>query len=116
MAIENCANCGETHIGHRKCPNEVVDGRWVNLGFMEVYGGYVVAKNKTAGDDRRVGVAEHTYIIRCDVTLKGATMYVKAASPEEALRKAYEGKWTNLEYAQAELTHWNITGEPKENT
>jgi hypothetical protein len=50
------------------------------------------------------------YSIRCRVTLEGATMYITADSPSEAKRKAQAHEFDNIEYDQAELVDWDLTG------
>lgn len=55
------------------------------------------------------------YILRCDVKLNGAEMYVRARSPEEALAKGQSNQWDDIKYAHAELVGWNITSGAKEN-
>lgn len=55
------------------------------------------------------------YVIRCDVKLKGAEMFVRARSPEEALAKGQSNQWDDISYLRADLVDWNITSPAKEN-
>jgi len=53
---------------------------------------------------------EKEYTIQCRVTLEGATMVIKASSPGEALRKAKANQFECIEYDQAEMVDWEVTG------
>jgi hypothetical protein len=53
---------------------------------------------------------EKEYTIKCRVTLAGADMIVKASSPGEALRKAKANDFESVEYDQAEMVDWEVTG------
>jgi hypothetical protein len=69
---------------------------------------------KPAG--RAAAAKEREYRVGCNVVLRGATMFVKATSPERALQKVRAEEWDDIEYAHAEVSDWNIIGDPIENS
>ena len=53
------------------------------------------------------------FTIKCRVTLNGAIMTVDAETAEDAKIKAKSGDWDDIDWADAELTDWELRGTPK---
>ena len=49
------------------------------------------------------------YIVRIDLHLSGACVFVDATSPEEAERKVKAGEWDHEEMGGASWDDWRVT-------
>ena len=58
--------------------------------------------------------AEKLFLIPCNVSLVAAQMLVYAKDADEASAKASSNNHDDIDWSNAELVDWVVTGQPKE--